>query len=99
MYVAISVGEDTFPPNCLKEIVSKRFLPGAFIPQCDKNGHYKEIQVHGSTGNSWCVHKYEGTEIEGTRVSPGQGDPKCPCISFFSGFLYLMFFLLVIFKN
>ncbi|XP_065644379.1 uncharacterized protein LOC100208971 isoform X5 [Hydra vulgaris] len=75
-----SVSENEFPANCLKELTSKKILVGTFVPQCDENGYYREIQVHGSTGNSWCVHKYEGTEIEGTRVGPGR-NLKCPYAS------------------
>jgi hypothetical protein len=38
----------------------------AYIPQCLDNGEYDPLQVHGSTGEYWCVFE-NGTEINGTR--------------------------------
>ena len=44
-----------------------RPLLGAYNPQCDDKGDYKNKQCHGSTGYCWCVDTKSGKEIEGTR--------------------------------
>ncbi|XP_078262824.1 uncharacterized protein nid2a isoform X2 [Rhinoraja longicauda] len=49
---------------------------GVYIPQCDEEGNYQEMQCHGSTGHCWCVDE-EGQEVPGTRRSPGTGQPPC----------------------
>jgi len=60
------------------------FLPGAYRPQCTSKGHYTLVQLHGSTGYSWCVNPVNGIEIEGTRVGPGK-ESSCPtCVSLLS---------------
>jgi len=51
---------------------------GHFVPLCDEEGLFDATQHHGSTGQSWCVNRYTGDEIPGTRVGPGQPRPK-PC--------------------
>ncbi|KAL0985520.1 hypothetical protein UPYG_G00157950 [Umbra pygmaea] len=49
---------------------------GAFVPQCDKNGQYKPLQCHGSTGHCWCVDS-KGQEKPGSRKGPGAGKVNC----------------------
>ncbi|XP_038151840.1 nidogen-2 isoform X8 [Cyprinodon tularosa] len=49
---------------------------GAYVPQCDKDGHYLPQQCHGSTGHCWCVDS-EGQERAGTRTPPGT--PRVDC--------------------
>nr|XP_043905348.1 nidogen-2 isoform X2 [Solea senegalensis] len=49
---------------------------GAYVPQCDANGHYKPQQCHGSTGHCWCVDS-SGQERAGTRTSPGTPSVDC----------------------
>lgn len=39
---------------------------GHFTPKCDKKGDYSAVQVHGSTGFSWCVNIKTGEKISGT---------------------------------
>ena len=51
-------------------------LLGAFIPECKEDGSYKEKQCHGSTGHCWCVDQ-SGKEIDGSRKSASEGEPKC----------------------
>ncbi|XP_043553580.1 uncharacterized protein nid2a isoform X5 [Chiloscyllium plagiosum] len=51
-------------------------LIGAYIPQCDKQGNFKPLQCHGSTGHCWCVDE-RGQEIPGTRTPPGISQPQC----------------------
>ena len=55
----------------------KRPLLGAFMPQCNEDGSYKEVQCHGSTGYCWCVdkngNKKEGTEVRSKRPKCGKG--------------------------
>ena len=55
----------------------KRPLLGAFIPQCNEDGSYKEVQCHGSTGYCWCVDengkKKEETEVRFKRPNCEKG--------------------------
>jgi hypothetical protein len=51
---------------------------GNFVPVCDADGLFDATQHHGSVGQSWCVNKYTGEEIPGTRLGPGQQRSK-PC--------------------
>ena len=51
-------------------------LLGAFVPECKEDGSYKEKQCHGSTGHCWCVDQ-SGKEIDGSRKSASEGEPKC----------------------
>jgi hypothetical protein len=44
---------------------------GHFVPTCDDDGLFVPQQNWGSVGQSWCVNKYTGEEIEGTRTGPG----------------------------
>ncbi|KAB5562577.1 hypothetical protein PHYPO_G00019510 [Pangasianodon hypophthalmus] len=49
---------------------------GAFVPQCDEEGHYRSQQCHGSTGYCWCVDS-RGQERVGTRTPPGTPPANC----------------------
>jgi hypothetical protein len=49
---------------------------GHYVPVCDVDGLFDATQRLGSTGHSWCVNKYTGEEIPGTRVGPGQQRSK-----------------------
>ncbi|MCJ8750480.1 hypothetical protein PDJAM_G00268000, partial [Pangasius djambal] len=51
-------------------------LVGAFIPECDEEGHYRPQQCHGSTGHCWCVDS-RGQERAGTRTPPGTPSTNC----------------------
>ena len=35
---------------------------GAFVPECQANGSFKERQCNGSTGNCWCVDPVSGLQ-------------------------------------
>ncbi|XP_076848526.1 nidogen-2 isoform X2 [Brachyhypopomus gauderio] len=61
---SLRTGEDGLP------------LVGAFIPQCDEEGHYRPLQCHGSTGHCWCVDS-RGQERAGTRTPPGTSPTNC----------------------
>jgi nidogen (entactin) len=50
---------------------------GAFAPTCDDDGLFASQQHWGSTGQSWCVNKYTGEEIQGTRTGPGSQPTDC----------------------
>ncbi len=52
------------------------YQPGQYVPQCDEDGDYKELQCYTSTGTCWCVNK-NGEEIDGTRTPNGNGQPDC----------------------
>ncbi|XP_028318693.1 LOW QUALITY PROTEIN: nidogen-2 [Gouania willdenowi] len=49
---------------------------GAFVPQCDAEGHFLPRQCHGSTGHCWCVDS-RGEERPGTRTTPGSPSVDC----------------------
>ncbi|XP_049425849.1 nidogen-2 isoform X2 [Epinephelus fuscoguttatus] len=51
-------------------------IVGAYVPQCDDDGHYTPLQCHGSTGHCWCVDR-RGQERAGTRTSPGTRPKDC----------------------
>ena len=46
---------------------------GRFVPKCEADGSYSQIQCWSSTGYCWCVDK-KGDEVPGTRV---RGRPTC----------------------
>jgi hypothetical protein len=46
-------------------------LVGNFVPECTDDGLFASEQHWGSAGQKWCVNKYTGEEIEGTRTGPG----------------------------
>ncbi|XP_065056519.1 agrin-like isoform X1 [Rhopilema esculentum] len=60
--------------KCQMERENSVPMPGAFVPQCEDDGSYKEIQCHGSTGYCWCVNE-NGVKLEGTDVQFKQ--PNC----------------------
>ncbi|XP_049319689.1 nidogen-2 isoform X34 [Astyanax mexicanus] len=49
---------------------------GAYVPQCDEQGQYRQQQCHGSTGHCWCVDS-RGQERQGTRTPPGTSPYNC----------------------
>ena len=49
---------------------------GAFVPQCTASGAYEPLQMHGSTGYSWCVDD-QGNELT-TPVGPGDAAGETP---------------------
>ena len=59
--------------KCEKEKAAREngpLLIGGFIPQCEEDGSYSEVQCHGSTGYCWCVDG-EGNKRLETEVGPG----------------------------
>jgi len=58
-------------PSCLMMRHSDSGLLGSFTPSCNANGEFYPQQCHGSSGNCWCVNQ-AGSEITGTRTSPGE---------------------------
>lgn len=46
---------------------------GAYVPQCNHNGSFNQVQCHQSTGYCWCVDK-AGVEMPRTRT---RGSPTC----------------------
>ena len=61
-------------------------VPGVFIPRCKPDGSYDDVQCRGSV--CFCVDR-RGNELRGTRVSIGEGSPKCAMpgvVKFFKAF-------------
>ena len=77
-FVSLSVSDLDPTGPCYKALLAlPRPVPiGAFVPTCEDDGYYSPQQTWGSTGESWCVTR-EGTEIAGTRTSPGQPPYNC----------------------
>ena len=61
---------------CQKEVNSTMGLIGEFIPQCEEDGSYANMQCWLSTGYCWCVDE-NGTEIIGTSLASWEGIPNC----------------------
>jgi hypothetical protein len=60
------------------ELLRPTGLVGNFIPECTDDGLFTPKQQWGSVGQTWCVNKYTGEEIEGTRTGPAeQRDVDC----------------------
>jgi hypothetical protein len=57
--------------------MSLRPFAGLYVPQCTPFGYFKVVQVHGSTGHSWCVNPETGAKVESSDVAPGAGQPQC----------------------
>lgn len=55
--------------------VARRPTVGIFIPSCNKDGTYAEIQCHAATGYCWCATKL-GKPITGTSLSEKKPDCK-----------------------
>ena len=66
-------GEPVTPlcPALLRQTSSS--LIGAFVPSCERDGSFSQVQCHGSTGFCWCVDTTSGQPLsEGVR-----GEPDC----------------------
>ena len=50
---------------------------GAMRYDCETNGDFRPMQIHGSTGERWCVNTKTGNIIQGTLRIRGQPDPIC----------------------
>ena len=72
--------EEKETTKCQKEYLAatKNPAPGRFVPRCDLNGSYADVQCRGSV--CYCVDK-DGNEIIGTRTPVASGNPVCkePC--------------------
>lgn len=68
-------------------ILSRGMMIGGFVPSCTDDGFYSRVQVHGSTGYSWCADQLTGEEVEGTKIGPTgvalncDADPAVPEIT------------------
>lgn len=55
---------------CIQErmnALSYNRMPGRFVPKCNKDGSYADMQCHSATGYCWCSDEL-GREIPETRV-------------------------------
>jgi hypothetical protein len=50
---------------------------GGYVPECDEDGLFSSTQHWGSIGQTWCVNKYTGEEVAGTRTGPGAKPTDC----------------------
>ncbi|XP_026571241.1 SPARC-related modular calcium-binding protein 1-like isoform X3 [Pseudonaja textilis] len=61
-----------YPPSCEQERreaiheAHQHQQEGTFIPACEGDGTYKEVQCHQATGYCWCVRVDTGRPIPGT---------------------------------
>lgn len=73
--------EEKETTKCQKEYLAatKNPVPGRFVPRCDLDGSYADVQCSGSV--CYCVDKETGGEVTGTRTSIETGRPVCkePC--------------------
>ena len=51
---------------------------GVFVPKCESDGSYSQVQCLDSSQYCWCVDK-TGKEIHGTRVRGSR--PRCPTLN------------------
>jgi hypothetical protein len=59
---------------------------GNYAPDCDEDGLFSPRQHWGSTGQTWCVNRYTGEEIQGSRTGPGQQESmNCTVAAMWSG--------------
>ncbi|XP_068710293.1 uncharacterized protein [Montipora foliosa] len=56
-----------------KELSASGPDPWIFVPRCEEDGSYYQVQCYASTGQCWCVDK-NGNELSGTRA---RGQPDC----------------------
>ncbi|XP_064600640.1 SPARC-related modular calcium-binding protein 1-like isoform X3 [Liolophura sinensis] len=76
----VGPGSKTGLSRCQQEreearAVARRPTVGIFIPSCNKDGTYAEIQCHAATGYCWCATKL-GKPITGTSLSEKKPDCK-----------------------
>ncbi|XP_045557042.1 testican-2 isoform X1 [Salmo salar] len=74
-------------PACLAELERiqvqqvAKMKPGMYIPSCDEDGYYRQLQCDQSMGECWCVDQHGG-EIMGSRI---HGKPDCDELVGYSG--------------
>ncbi|XP_028676288.1 SPARC-related modular calcium-binding protein 2 isoform X2 [Erpetoichthys calabaricus] len=54
---------------------ARKVFPQVFIPECNDDGTYSQVQCHSYTGYCWCVTP-NGRPISGTAVA--NKTPRCP---------------------
>ncbi|MBW01170.1 SPARC-related modular calcium-binding protein 2, partial [Eschrichtius robustus] len=54
---------------------ARKELQQVFIPECNDDGTYSQVQCHSYTGYCWCVTP-NGRPISGTAVA--HKTPRCP---------------------
>ncbi|EDO26317.1 predicted protein, partial [Nematostella vectensis] len=63
------------PTNCTSNSNSgPRMMVGRYVPQCDKDGSFHQVQCHPSTGFCWCVNTTSGIVVRNTQT---RGRPDC----------------------
>ncbi|XP_046859521.1 serine protease inhibitor Kazal-type 5-like isoform X17 [Xenia sp. Carnegie-2017] len=74
--------------KCEKERDAKSngtLLIGSFVPQCEEDGSYSDVQCHPSTGYCWCVdgegEKIVGTETRAEEMNCSEATQSNPCDS------------------
>ena len=79
-------------PVLLAEAQEGGILIGEFVPRCEVDGSYSEMQCHGSTGYCWCVDSKTGVKHLGTDI---RGRPDCSGNQMSSFFLSLSIFIYI----
>ena len=65
--------------QALQNALSKDLIMlGVFVPKCERDGSYSQIQCLNTSRYCWCVDS-TGKEIHGTRVRLSQ--PRCPSLA------------------
>ncbi|MGH0124311.1 UNVERIFIED_CONTAM: hypothetical protein FKN15_066028 [Acipenser sinensis] len=54
---------------------ARKVFPQVFVPECNEDGTYSQVQCHSYTGYCWCVTP-NGRPISGTAVA--NKTPRCP---------------------
>lgn len=65
--------------QALQNALSKDLIMlGVFVPKCERDGSYSQIQCLNTSRYCWCVDS-TGKEIHGTRVRLSR--PRCPSLA------------------
>nr|ADV40380.1 putative nidogen 1 [Latrodectus hesperus] len=65
------LGQETACRLQRKQELAKNVV-GNFVPTCDADGSYSQVQCHGSTGFCWCADK-DGNQL----TKSVRGKPDC----------------------
>uniref|UniRef100_A0A914N162 Uncharacterized protein n=1 Tax=Meloidogyne incognita TaxID=6306 RepID=A0A914N162_MELIC len=64
--------------STIKHLINKKQQNQLILPKCNSEGFFENVQFNSLLGQYWCVDKYTGTEIPGTRTSISPLAPTIP---------------------